>query len=441
MLHRQRPLESTTLSALTDHTALELAALIRRREVTASEVVARHFERIAAVDPGLHAVVRLSERAQEEAETADRELDRGRATGPLHGVPFTVKDWIETAGLACDGGYPARQGHVPAADATAVARLRRAGGILLGKTRAGSDPALHPLTRHPSSPDRTAGSSSGGEAAIVAAHGSPLGLGSDSGGSLRWPAHCCGVATLKPSSGLVPLTGHFPPIVTLTDPRTVIGPLARSVADLAAVLAIIAGPDGVDPSAVPVRPEDPGRREIGSLRLAWFDSFPGVEPAGSVTRALRRAVEALTARVGAVREAVPPRIDEAMDITRAYWARPESMSLTRWKPWGVSSLSADAVEESLFRWDRLRRAFLAFMQDVDVIVCPAAAEVAPARLEPRAEDYAYTVPFSLTGSPVVVVKAGADEAGLPIGVQIIAAPFQDAVALAVAGALEAALAA
>ena len=427
------------VSDLTDRTALELAASIRRREVAVREVAESHLERIRAVDPDIRAVVRCSPTLLAEAEQADRALAAGAAPGALHGVPFTVKDWIETEGLACDGGYPARKGYVPNADATVVRRLRRAGAILLGKTRAGSDPALHPVPRHPLDPKRTAGSSSGGEAAIIAARGSPLGIGSDSGGSLRWPAHCCGVATLKPSAGLVPLTGHYPPIITLTDPRTVIGPLARSVADLAAVLPVIAGPDGTDASAVPVPPRDFAAVAVGDLRLAWFTGFDGARADASVCAAVEAAVAALRSRVASVREAVPPRIEEALDITRAYWARPESMSLEAWEPWGRSTLSADDVEASLFRWDRLRRAFLRFMGDVDVIVCPAAAEVAPARHAPRAEDYAFTVPFSLTGNPVVVIPAGSGEAGLPIGVQIVAAPYRDHVALAAARALEEAL--
>jgi amidase len=427
------------MSDLNDCTALELAALIRRREVGVREVVEDHLERIGKVNPDLHAVVRISGSALEDAFRADRAVADGVATGALHGVPFTVKDWIETAGLVCDGGYPARKDYVPRADATVVARMRRAGAILLGKTRAGSDPALHPVPLHPLDATRTAGSSSGGEAAIIAAIGSPLGLGSDSGGSLRWPAHCCGVAALKPSAGLVPLTGHYPPVITLTDPRTVIGPLARSVADLAAVLDVIAGPDGADPSTVPVHRRDLVGAPIGELRVVWFGGFEGADASAPVRAALQAAVEVLGSRVRSMVEAVPPHIEEAMDITRAYWARPESMSLDSWQPWGRSTLTADDVEASLFRWDRLRRALLRFMQDVDVIVCPAAAEVAPARHEPVADDYAFTVPFSLTGNPVVVVKVGSGEEGLPIGVQVVTAPFRDHLALAVAGVLQQAL--
>lgn len=164
------------------------------------------------------------------------------------GVPFTVKDWIDAAGLPCPGGRVAHRSRVPNRDATVVARLRAAGGILLGKTSVGPDNELYGRTNHPDDPLFSPAGSSSGEAAIIAAGGSPLGLGSDSGGSIRQPAHCCGVAGLKPTTGRVPLTGHFPFICAATDPRTVIGPLARHVEDLAFVLRLIAGPDGEDPA-------------------------------------------------------------------------------------------------------------------------------------------------------------------------------------------------
>lgn len=428
------------MSELTAASALDLATRIRTRAVSVGEVVETHLARLQRLDGELHAVVRFADSARAEAQRADRQLAAGAAVGPLHGVPFTVKDWLETNGLICDGGFPARRHHVPAADATAVMRLRRAGAILLAKTRAGSDPALHPRAANPFDRTRTPGSSSGGEAAVIAAGGSPLGLGSDSGGSLRWPAHCCGVAALKPSAGLVPVTGHYPPIVTLSDPRTVVGPLARRVADLGAALTLMAGPDGRDPSAVPV-PVDglDGAADSPGLRVAWFDRFGDLRPAPAVSAAVRAAVAALAPLTVACREAPPPRIDEAMDITRCYWARPESMALQQWQPWGPSRLAADEVERSLFLWDRLRRAFLDFMSEVDLLVCPVAAEPAPARQEPLAEDYAFTVPFSLSGNPVVVVRAGTSDEGLPLGVQLVAAPFADRLALRAGAAVEAAL--
>jgi amidase len=213
----------------TDASASALAQAIRARSISSVEAVGLCLQRIQAVNPLLHAVVQLSATALAEAEAADQALARGEPVGPLHGVPFTVKDWIETAGLACAAGDEGRRHHVPLHDATAVARLRAAGGILLGKTKPGSTADVYPAPHNPHDLARTPGHSSSGEAAIIAAGGSALGLGSDSGGSIRWPAHCCGVAGLKPTSGLVPLTGHLPCITALADPRTVIGPIARSV--------------------------------------------------------------------------------------------------------------------------------------------------------------------------------------------------------------------
>ena len=237
---------------------------------------------------------------------------------------------------------------------------------------------VYPAPLNPYDATRTTGGSSSGEAAIVAACGSPVGLGSDSGGSIRWPAHCCGVAGLKPTNGLVPNTGHIPPISALADPRTVIGPLARSVDDLELVLRIIAGVDWHDASVVPMPIGDAAAVDVATLRVAHFTEFAGATPSADVAATVAAVVD-LLARVGAsVRSAVPPRIDESLAITRAYWARPESISWKTWRPDKPSTLSADDVERSLFEWDRLRRAFLEYMQDFDVIVCPVAPCAAPA---------------------------------------------------------------
>ncbi|HSG91690.1 MAG TPA: amidase [Pseudomonadales bacterium] len=424
--------------------AAELAARIRAGELTSEAAVTACLERIGAANPRLHAVVRLAPEALEEARAADRQRRAGSVLGPLHGVPFTVKDWIETRGLVCDAGDAALRDHVPAQDATAVRRLRAAGAILLGKTRVGVDGDLHPVPRNPWDPARTPGASSSGEAAIIAVGASPLGLGSDSGGSLRWPAHCCGIQTLKPTSGRVPLTGHLPRIVALTDPRTVIGPMARSVDDLALALALISGSDGRDASVVPMpvpRPLPDARPapDLRGLRVARFDAFAGAEADSPTRRVVADAAAALQAAGATVEAACPPRIADAMRITQAYWRRPESTSLDHWQPWGESRLSADEVERSLFEWDRLRRAFTEFMAHHDLILCPVAAGAAPPAGAARAEDYAFTLPFSLTGQPVVVIRAGTDGAGLPIGVQLAAGSFRERHALAAARVLELAL--
>src|SRR4051812_31893932 len=385
----------------TTMSATRLAGAIRSRELSSVDVVMAHLERIESVNPRLNAVVQLSPTALDDARLADAALARGEPTGALHGVPFTVKDWIETADLVCAAGSEARRDYVPKRDATVVARMRAAGAILLGKTKPGANADVHPAPANPYDPTRMPGGSSSGEAAIIAACGSPLGLGSDSGGSIRWPAHCCGIAGLKPTNGRVPNTGHVPCISALADPRTVIGPLARLVDDLALALSVIAGPDWRDAGVVPVPLDDVAGVDVGTLRVVHFDAFAGAVPTDAVVRTAHAAVDVLAARGANVRSALPPRIDESLAITHAYWARPESVSLRTWQPWGESTLSADDVERSLFEWDRLRRAFLGFMEDVDVIVCPAAPHAAPARGDYGPDDYIYTLPFSLTGYPCV----------------------------------------
>src|SRR6185312_3476401 len=224
-----RSLERACMDTLTFRSARALAQAIRAREISAVEVVEAHLSRIAAVNPALNAVVQLTDQtARQQARAADTALVRGEPLGPLHGVPFTVKDVIETAGVVCAAGLPERASFIPARDATVVARLRAAGDILLGKTNVpdggGGIECVNPVygrTNNPYGLDRTPGGSSGGEAAIIAAGGSPLGLGSDSGGSIRLPAHNCGVVGIKPTTNRVPATGagHS---ADLSDARTVV---------------------------------------------------------------------------------------------------------------------------------------------------------------------------------------------------------------------------
>lgn len=416
--------------------ALQLAALIKAGEASSVEVVGEHLKQIERVNPSLHAIVQLSDDAPEDARAADAALASGETPGPLHGVPFTVKDWIETRDLPCAASLEDRRKFRPKRDATAVDRMRAAGAILLGKTKPNSTEDTHPAPKNPYNQDHTPGASSSGEAAIIAARGSPLGLGSDSGGSLRWPAHCCGIATLKPTSGLVPNTGHFPPIIAMSDPRTVIGPMARRVADLAVTLKVVAGEDGKDASTLPFGIGDMENVAVSDLRVACFSEFEGTDADAATLKVFAEAKRALMEGGASVTDDCPPRIEEASRITNAYWSRPESMSLKSWSPWGESNLDADAIERSLFEWDRLKRAFAGFMAGYDVILCPAASSAAPARFEATVRDYMFTLPFSLTGYPVAVVRAGTSGNGLPIGVQIAAKPFRDHIALAAAQVIE-----
>ena len=454
------------MEQITYLSATALAKAIRERQLSSREVVESHLGRIEAVNPRINAIAQLTaEAALQQAAEADAALVRGDPLGPLHGVPFTVKDWIETAGVICAAGQVERRDFVPRRDATVVARMRAAGAIMLAKTIDGHD---NPVYGHPNNPydlTRTPGGSSSGEAAIIAAGGSTVGLGSDSGGSIRYPAHCCGIAGLKPTNGRVPLTGHFPRINPLADPRTQIGPMARYVEDLALVLHIISGVDGRDPSVIPVPlgdwtditlsrvsdeyPWGSGFNLTGGaerqdhtrstpLRIATYTEFPGASATPETVAAVAAAAGALSEAGAEVEEAVPPRIEESLEITRAYWRRPESHSWSEWETTKKHTLTPDEIERSIFQWDRLRRVFLGFMRRFDLIICPVAA--APAGHGAAVEtDFIHTLPYSLSGYPVVVVRAGVSAEGLPIGVQVVAQPWRDDVALAVAHHIETAL--
>ncbi len=421
----------------TTASASELAKAIREKQVSSLEVVDAYLDRIAAVNPSINAVAQLAaESARAAARNADATLAAGRETdlGPLHGVPFTVKDWIETEGVVCAAGSKERANFVPKRDATVVARMRQAGAIMLAKTAVQADSAVYGHVHNPYDLSRTTGGSSSGEAALIAAGGSPLGLGSDSGGSIRVPAAYCGVAGLRPTNGRVPSTGHFPRIGALSDPRTQIGPLARFVEDLALTLPIIVGVDWRDPAVIPMPLADLAAAEIRGLRVAWYTEYEGAEPVPAVAQMVRDVAAELAGQCRSVQEAVPPMIERALDVTTAYWRRIRSYSWREWLPGSESELSGDEIEESLFQWERLRRAFISFAEGYDVIVSPATAGPAPEGTS--VDDFLYALPYSLTGWPCVVVRAGASSEGLPIAVQVIARPWREDVALAVARRIE-----
>jgi amidase len=410
-----RPSNSTS-RAEPRWTALDLAAALGAGECGAVEVARDLLERIHRLEPVIGAVAATDpERTLADAAAADRRLRAGEAR-TLEGVPFTVKDWIDTEGWPVTGAYGTNPGDAqrrPAADATAVARLRAAGGMVLAITRAGAESAAHGLTRNPRDPARAPGGSSSGAAALVAAGASPLALGSDSGGSIRLPAAWCGVAGLKPTFGRVPLTGHYPRCGALEDGRTVIGPLAATVDDLAAVLPLIAGPDGQDAGAAPVPLGAPDEVDLASLRVGRM----GGDPTGTALDALAAAGALI------VEEPLADVRDLALELTRRYWRR--------------SQLSGAENVALLWDWDRFRRRMLLATAGVDVLVTPATEEPAPPWRESIDTDYRWTLPWSLTGAPAVVVPAGARE-GLPVAVQVVGRPWRDHVALAAAGCVEAA---
>jgi len=413
--------------------ATELAARIRAGELSSEEVVAACLQRIEAVNPKINAVVQLAPDALDQARQADADLANGSVRGSLHGVPFTVKDVFDVAGIVGAVGLEKRRRHVPAYDAVVVARMKHAGAILLGKTNCppgggggDSENVVYGRTLNPYNLACTPGGSSGGEAAIIAAGGSPIGVGSDSGGSIRVPAHYCGVAALKPTAGRVPNTGAYDHPGGLSDPRTQVGPLARTVADLNLVLSVIAGPDNFDSGVIPMPLGNPADVRLKELTVAYLLEDRATPVTHETAHAVGAAAQALSRAGVLVEENQPPHfVRDSRSLTEAWW--------------GLASLRGQDVVELFNGWDGYRTRLLQFMERYDAILCPVDLHPAPPYRERDPKRFDYTLPFSLLGWPVVVVRAGVSAQGLPIGVQIAARPWHDDVAMALAKALEDAL--
>jgi amidase len=416
--------------------ASALARLVREREISSEELVKAFLARIEAANPKLNAVVQLrAEQALAEARDFDVALAKGDLKGPLHGLPITVKDSLETAGLISSAGTLTRANFVPAQDATPVARLRAAGAIVLGKTNlpellmgVETDNLVYGRTNNPYDFERTCGGSSGGEGAAQAAGFSALGLGSDTGGSIRIPAHFCGVASIKPTSGRVARTGQFPPYGGHTDRMSQVGVIARKVEDLALALPLISGPDWRDQSVVPM----------------------------PLAEAVRKVAHLLAEAGGEVEEKQPPAQEETVEIVLkllvpeggdVFPARLQQVGITKVSPLltrfiemrkGEPPLTLGEMLGLMGRWDKFRSIMLGFMQNYDVIICPVVAT--PAMRHGETSDnvtaFSYSMTYNLTGYPAVVVRAGTSPEGLPIGVQVIAQPWREDVALAVAQYIE-----
>ncbi len=457
------------LSSVDDITAASasaLAAAIRAKQISSVEVVSAYLTRIERVNPTLNAVVQLAaDTARREAAAADAALARGEPRGPLHGVPFTVKDTLETEGVICTGGTLGRAKHVPAADATAVARLRAAGAIVLGKTNTPeiaaafeSDNLVYGRTNNPYDLARTPGGSTGGESAIIAAGGSPLGIGTDAGGSIRVPAHFCGLAGLKPTSGRIPRTGQFPPPLGARVAIAHVSLIARSVDDLALALPLAAGPDFRDFSIVGMPLGAPTDVALRGLKLAFFTDDGVTTPTEETQKAVRNAAQALAVHGVIVEERRPPGAETTFatyhDIFRAdggtgaramlagLGTKELSPQLQRSLATlgGPALASAAEVVAAFTRWDLYRNAMLRFMEDYDALVSPIAPWPAPlhgATFEPTAlRGFAYTMMHNLTGWPSTAVRVATSPEGLPIGVQIATRPWREDVSLALARQLE-----
>lgn len=450
--------------------------------MTSVELVGAHAARIEALDGELGAVVTLdAERARAAAVEADRRRAAGDDVGPLHGLPVTLKDCFATEGLRTTAGRPDLADHVPDRDAVVTERLRRAGAIVLGKTNlptgvSGQETAnvVHGRTVNPWDPSRTPGGSSGGAAAALAAGLVALEIGSDSGGSIRQPSHCCGTFGHVATHGLVPQRGHLPSVpvhdVGATLDLFSIGPMARHPADLELALRVIAGEDAVGPGAWALRlPEATVRPDtVAGLRIAVLPSHPACATSAAVRARLEAAAQALADAGARVSEAVLPfSVEEAMDVGFRLWAAANADDddgdgglddhLSQARQEAIAMSHGDWLELDERR-RALMRSWATWLDEHDVALLPispvTAVEHDPDvahlhevghRLErtidvdgetrPYLDQVLWNVVVGLAGLPATAVPLGLADDGLPVGGQLVAAPHRDLTTIAAAEAV------
>jgi aspartyl-tRNA(Asn)/glutamyl-tRNA(Gln) amidotransferase subunit A len=447
--------------------ATRLAELIRTKEVSPLEVVQAHLDRIAAVNPKINAIVTLADGALKAAKAAEAAVLAGDELGPLHGVPFTVKDSIDTADVATQRGSPIFKGRVPDADATSVARMKKAGGILLAKTNLPefsywieSDNLLSGRSNNPWDVTRTPGGSSGGESAAIAAGMSPIGLGTDLAISVRGPAAQTGITSMKATHGRVPMTGIWP-----RAPRRFwhVGPMARSVRDIALAFSQLVGPDGQDAFATSTVQFDAGigRQPTRQLRVGWMvgPGFGPVDP--EVAATVKAAAEALK-DVGVFVEQVSiPALerDFALDVfsrlhvmemkpafaeaTAGHEGEMYKMSQTMLSLPDTSMKDYIDAEQAA---ERLRDGYADYFSRYDALithVLPIPAHkhgVEEFTIDGQTVDATYlmgaTVPLNVTGLPGLSMRFGTSKEGLPINVQIVGSWQAESTILHLASLLE-----
>jgi Asp-tRNA(Asn)/Glu-tRNA(Gln) amidotransferase A subunit family amidase len=462
------------LSELFYKSLVEMAALVRSRKLSPVELVEAHLARIEQLNPKLNAYVYVdAEHAREQARGAEVALASNlskESLGPLFGVPLSVKSSLEVAGWRCECGSALRKNYIASEDAPLVSRLRAAGAILLGNTNVPeflmayeTNNSLYGRTNSPWDLTRTPGGSSGGEAAAIAAGCSAGGVGSDGGGSIRIPAHFAGICGLKPTPGRVPSTGHYPASAGPFAQLGVVGPLARTVADVARLFEVMAGPDPQDPASAPVPLRKWGDDEIRKLRVAYFED-DGVTPVTPETAAaVRIAAEALRQQGFQVEAWRPQNLDRVWQLWWNLFGRAvqtafeptvrgrenELSAMYRaWREHVALQPALDGQEwmNTMIGRDALRGKLLEQMEHFPILLCPACA--IPAfrhgerewQVQGRKVEYlkamSYSQWFNLLGNPAAVVPVGKSHEGLPIGVQVVGRPWEDEAVLAVAAKID-----
>ena len=452
--------------------ATKLAQLIREKKISAKEAVEAYIARIEQVNSKLNAVVmKCYDRARQEAKAADEALARGEIKGPLHGVPFTIKDSLDTEGVISTGGTVGREFFVPPADATVVARVRAAGGILLGKTNTpeftlagGGIPGIsttaniiYGITKNPFDQTRSTAGSSGGAGAIVSAGGAAFDIGSDYAGSIRMPSHNNGTCGLKPTFGRVPRTGHIVDFGGLFDSWQEIGPLARRVEDLHLITSIIAGPDQKDAAMQPMPWNNPWTVKVPALRMAFYAANGVAEITPETIETVKRAAEFFSELGCPIQEDYPRDIVMQLEEVRARLSPYSGPGIIRLaQKWHTEAMSptltarvhnelapTEELTEILELQDATRSRLMGWMKNYDIIINPVMPKPAEkinlgiaagaSRGKPGAS---YVGIHNTSGYPSAVVRAGTSPEGLPNGVQIIGQPWTEDKVLAAAAFLE-----
>jgi len=459
------------MSELTSLSALQMGEQIRNKKTSPVELVEAHLARIENLNPKINAFVQIDgENALKQAHDAETAVMQNHNLGPLHGVPISIKSSIDVAGMRCEAGTKRRAGYTAQTDAPLVTRLRSAGAIILGVTNTPellmaweTDNLLYGRTNNPWDLSRTPGGSSGGEAAAIASGCSAGGVGSDGGGSIRVPAHFCGICGLKPTPGRIPATGHYPQSAGPFALLGVVGPMARTIADLKLLFEIMQGPDIGDPSAAPVPVRWPDRDVLKKTRIGYFED-DGRTPVTSETRAaIRQAREALRS----AGFEVEPFRPEGLESARQLWWQifgvaggmllgplirgheaDVSPILEEFNSW-VAAERPHTAESLLDTWiqrDLIRIQIFEQMKRFPVLLCPVAS--IPAfrhgerswQIESKTVQYldawSYCEWFNLLGVPAAAVPVSHSSEGLPIGVQIVSGPWEEERALSVAEELE-----
>ena len=448
----------------------ETRELFRRKQMSPVELIATHLNRIQKIQPQLNPFVHIdAESARARSRDSESRIARGETLRPLEGIPLTVKSSIDVAGWPCPAGSLLRKEYIPSTNATLVSRLEDAGAILLGNTNTPeflmayeTDNRLSGKTSNPWNPAYSAGGSSGGEAAAIASGCSMGGVGSDGGGSIRTPAHFCGICGLKPTPGRIPATGHFPPGAGAFAWIGVVGPMARTVGDLRALFTVMSGPDPGDALSAPVPLREIPAADLRNLRIGILENPELGRPTPETLSTLRRATQHLCDLNYRVEPFKMERLDQALDLWWFFFG-PVIADLFRQSTIGKESelspmlagyfqvalaepkVTLESFQKACVDRDLVRASLLRQLRDVPILL--SAVSTAPAfkhgagTYRPNdPHNYRDTMRFSqwlnLAGFPGISLPMGKSPEGLPINIQLIARPHEEELLLAVAAQLE-----